>query len=87
MICIAATEFKEHYGEYLEKALTEPLVIQKHRHNSLVLLSYKKFHELEESQERLKDMVLKLQMDKMKDTGDYIEGEEAVLRLKAYANK
>lgn len=83
---VAATKFKEHYGAYLEEALLEPLVIQKHKRNSLVVLSYTRFHELEEIQEAFNDMILKLQMDQIKDVSEYLEGEKSTQRLKAYTS-
>jgi prevent-host-death family protein len=85
MHSVAATQFKEHYGEYLESALAEPLIIQKYNRNSLVLLSYKTFDELAHIKEAYNDLILKLKMDNIKQNSEYIEKSEAIKRLKAYS--
>ena len=87
MNSIAATQFKEHYGEYLESALAEPLIIQKYNRNSLVLLSYKVFDELSHIKVAYNDLVLKMEMDRIKQNSEYIEESEAIQRLKKYSNE
>ncbi len=85
MLTIAATEFKKHYGEYVDDALTEPVIIQKYNRNSLVLVSYKEFSILEKIKEQYNDLILKLKMDEAKK-GEYV-GKEEVVKMLAKINK
>lgn len=41
-----ATEMKNHFGEYLEGALTEPVVIEKSGRSIVVMLSIKEYERL-----------------------------------------
>ena len=47
MTTITASDFKKHYGEFFDKALTEPVIIQKHHRNSLVMIAFDVFEKLQ----------------------------------------
>jgi len=48
MIKTTATEMKNHFGEYLEGALSEPVVIEKSGRSIVVMLSIKEYERLME---------------------------------------
>lgn len=81
MTTVTASDFKQHYGEFFDKALTEPVIIQKHNRNSLVMVAFEVFQRLQDRLAELEDYKLLQEMNEIKKTGTFVSGDEAVQRL------
>lgn len=79
-------DFKAHSGKYTDMALVEPVIIQKHNRDSVVLISCNAYKTFEAMKEELEDLKLVAKIKKIKESNDYIGGEEAINRLKQMAN-
>jgi len=75
---IAATEVKNHFGEYLEEALSEPVVIEKTGRPVAVMLSMKEYERLI----ALEDAYWAVKALKAEKTG-YIGQKESMKILKS----
>lgn len=78
---VTASEFKKHYGQYSDTALREPVVIQKHNRNSLVVLSYEVFEKIQKDIQDLMDTKNIEELNKIKEAGMFTSGAEAIDRL------
>ena len=87
MATITASDFKKHYGEFFDKALTEPVIIQKHNRNSLVMVAFEVFQKLQNRVLELEEQKLVQEMDEIKRNGNFINGDEAVKRLTLMAQE
>ncbi len=81
MTTITENDFKEHYDEFLDKALREPVIIQKYSNNSLVMVAYEVFEKLQNRISELEDYKITKEMAEIKQNGQFIAGEEAINRL------
>ena len=75
---IAATEVKNHFGEYLEGAISEPVIIEKTGRPVVVMLSIKEYERLV----ALEDAYWAQNALKAEKTG-YIGQKEALKFLKS----
>lgn len=85
MRTIAATEFQKHYGEYVDNALNEPIIIERHSRKQLVLVSFKDFSQLEQIKQQYNDLLLKLKMDEAKQ-GEYVSKDKVLDMLADISN-
>lgn len=85
MHTVSATSLQRNSGDVLNNALEEPVIIKNHKRETHALLNIKEFRFLNKARELLNDLLLGREIDKAKK-GEYIEMEEAITRLKAYAN-
>ena len=83
---INTRDFKAHSGKYTDMALSEPVVIQKHRRDSVVIISYEAYSLLEQVVKELEDLKLSMQIKEIKASGGYINKEESVKRLMQMIN-
>lgn len=81
MTTFTASEFKNNYGEIFDKALKEPVIIQKHHRNSLVMLAFDMFEKLQQRVSELEEYKMVQEMAEIKRRNDFIEGDEAINRL------
>jgi PHD/YefM family antitoxin component YafN of YafNO toxin-antitoxin module len=87
MTTIASSDFKKHYGKFFDAALKEPVIIQKHHRNSLVMMAYDLFQKLQTRVAELEDYKLVNEMAKIKKNGKFINGKEATDILKSMIDK
>lgn len=87
MTTITASDFKKHYGEFFDKALTEPVIIQKHHRNSLVMIAFDVFEKLQNRVAELEDYKLVQEMAEIKLNGNFISGDEAIKNLTLLAQE
>lgn len=83
---ITASEFKNHYGEVFDKARLEPVIIQKHHRNSLIMIAFEAYQKLQDRLAELEEYKLVQEMEFIKKSGQFIQGEEAIDKLKLMAN-
>jgi len=77
-----ATQFKNHFGEYMQKVYQEPVIVEKSGKPSAVLISYDTFEQLS----NLEDFYWGMKADKAAREG-FLGAEESERRLREYANK
>jgi PHD/YefM family antitoxin component YafN of YafNO toxin-antitoxin module len=87
MTTIASTDFKKHYGEFFDAALKEPVIIQKHHRNSLVMMAYDLFQKLQARVAELEDYKLVHEMAEIKKNGKFVKGQEAIDMLTSMIKK
>jgi PHD/YefM family antitoxin component YafN of YafNO toxin-antitoxin module len=78
---ITTNDFKQHYDEFFDKALTEPVIIQKNDRNSLVIVALDVFQRLQDRLAELEDYKLLQEMNEIKKTGTFVSSDEAVQHL------
>jgi len=83
MTTITATDFKKHFGTFADEALKEPVIIQKHERNSLALMAFDYFMKLQNRLLELEDYKLVQEIAKIKKSGQFVSGNEAVEQLKS----
>jgi len=57
MITITATEAKNHFGKYIEDAQKSPVIIEKQKRPSVVILSYEYFSLLQAREDEMWGMM------------------------------
>jgi len=77
-----ATQFKNHFGEYMQKVYQEPIIVEKSGKPSAVLISYDTFERLSS----LEDFYWGIRAEKAAKEG-FLGVEESERRLKEYADK
>lgn len=77
-----ATEFKNHFGEYMQKVYQEPIIVEKSGKPSAVLISYDTFERLS----NLEDFYWGMRADQAAKEG-FLGAEESERRLREYAEK
>lgn len=77
-----ATQFKNHFGEYMQRVYQQPVIIEKSGKPSAVLISYDTFKRLAE----LEDFYWGMKADKAAKEG-FLGPEESEKRLREYAEK
>ena len=82
MTTITATDFKKHFGTFADEALKEPIIIQKHERNSLALMAFDYFIKLQNRLSELEDYKLTQEIAKIKKSGQFVIGDDAISRLK-----
>ena len=83
---INTRDFKAHSGKYTDMALTEPVVIQKHKRDSVVLISYNTYNLYEEKLQELEDLKLSMRISEIKQSGEYVNEQESINRLMQIIN-
>lgn len=77
-----ATQFKNHFGEYMQKVYQEPVIVEKSGKPSAVLISYDTFQRLSS----LEDFYWGIKAEQAAREG-FLGPEESERRLKEYAEK
>ncbi|TAK78147.1 MAG: type II toxin-antitoxin system Phd/YefM family antitoxin [Gammaproteobacteria bacterium] len=77
-----ATEFKNHFGEYMQKVYQEPVIVEKSGKPSAVLISYDTFKRLS----NLEDFYWGMKAEQAVKEG-FLGPTESEKRLKEYAEK
>lgn len=77
-----ATQFKNHFGEYMQKVYQEPVIVEKSGKPSAVLISYDTFERLS----ALEDFYWGMKAEQAAKEG-FLGPEESEKRLKEYAEK
>lgn len=79
---INATQFKNHFGEYMQKVYQEPVIVEKSGKPSAVLISYTLF----ELFSKLEDFYWGIRAEQAEKEG-FLGVEETAKRLKELAEK
>lgn len=77
-----ATQFKNHFGEYMQKVYQEPIIVEKSGKPSAVLISYTLF----ELFSKLEDFYWGMRAEQAEKTG-FLGTAETEKRLKELAEK
>lgn len=77
-----ATQFKNHFGEYMQRVYQEPVIVEKSGKPSAVLISYDAFVRFS----NLEDFYWGVKADKAAKEG-FLGPEESERRLREYAEK
>jgi len=77
-----ATEFKNHFGEYLQKIYQEPVIVEKSGKPSAVLISYALFEKFS----RLENFYWGMRAEQAEKEG-FLGSEETEKKLKDLAKK
>ncbi len=77
-----ATQFKNHFGEYMQKVYQEPVIVEKSGKPSAVLISYDTFQRLS----HLEDFYWGMKAEQAAKEG-FLGPKESEKRLKEYAKK
>lgn len=77
-----ATQFKNHFGEYMQKVYQEPIIVEKSGKPSAVLISYDTFKRLS----NLEDFYWGMRAEQAANKG-FLGPKESEKRLKEYAKK
>lgn len=77
-----ATQFKNHFGEYMQKIYQEPVIVEKSGKPSAVLISYDTFERLS----ALEDFYWGMRADHAAKEG-FLGPEESERRLREYAKQ
>ncbi len=77
-----ATQFKNHFGEYMQKVYQEPIIVEKSGKPSAVLISYDAFERLS----HLEDFYWGVKAEEAVKEG-FLGPVESEKRLKEYAKK
>lgn len=64
---ITASDFKNHYGEFFDKARLEPVIIQKHNRNSLIMVAYEVYQKLQDRLAELEEYKLSHEKEEIKN--------------------
>ena len=81
MTSATSTEFKNHFGEYLERARQEPISIERNGRPSAVLISSEEFERLT----KLEDQIWGERAMRAKEAASWISAEESVDALMVMA--
>lgn len=81
MQIIAATEIKQRLGQYLETALTEPVIIKKSGRPSIIMLSIAEYERLQ----AIEDALWAERAEQALQSG-FVGGEEAMNRIQERLN-
>ena len=79
---INATEFKNHFGEYMQKVYQEPVVVEKSGKPSAVLITYEAYKRYSE----LEDYYWGIKAEEAAKEG-FLGPDESEKRLNEYAKK
>lgn len=85
-LAVSASEFKKHYGELTDNALKEPVIIQKHHRNALVIMAFDLFESLQNRINELEDLRMIAEI-RAAESGEIYSGKEVVARLEAITNE
>lgn len=77
-----ATQFKNHFGEYMQKVYQEPIIVEKSGKPSAVLISYATFERLS----NLEDFYWGMKANEAAKEG-FLGSEESEKRLREYAKQ
>jgi prevent-host-death family protein len=75
-----ATQFKNHFGEYMQKVYQEPVIVEKSGKPSVVLISYDTYERLS----NLEDFYWGMKAEQAAKEG-FLGHEESEKRLREYA--
>jgi antitoxin Phd len=79
---INATQFKNHFGEYMQRVYQEPVIVEKSGKPSAVLISYDTFERLS----NLEDFYWGMKANEAAKEG-FLGPEESEKRLREYAKQ
>jgi antitoxin Phd len=79
MVMATATEVKNRFGEYMEKAQKEPVTVEKTGRPYVVLLSQEEYERLQ----RLEDALWGQRAEAVRQRGDYLGPEETLAAIRA----
>ncbi len=79
MVIATATEVKNRFGEYMEKAQKEPVTVEKTGRPYVVLLSQEEYERLQ----KLEDAFWGERAETIRQRGDFLSPEETMANIRA----